>query len=73
MTQDNLPLKSRLAASHDPTAKHEVEIMERALLYVALTRAKHAALITAPGKLSPWVLSRGGPQQSNPGRMVESR
>lgn len=53
MTDDNMPLKSRINATEDPTARHEAEIMERALMYVALTRAKRAALMTAHGERSP--------------------
>ncbi len=29
--------------------------MERALLYVAITRAREAVLITAHGKVSDWI------------------
>lgn len=36
----------------------EAEKMERALFYVAITRAKRGVLITAHGKGSPWIAER---------------
>jgi len=53
--QDSMPLKALLGRSGDKAVQREAELMERALLYVALTRARQAALITAHGKLSDWI------------------
>lgn len=59
LSEEAMPFKLRLDRSEDPLVRHEAEIMERALLYVALTRARKAALVTAHGKLSEWVAGRG--------------
>ena len=52
---ENMPLRRRLDRTDDPAVRREAEVMERALLYVALTRARKAALLTAHGRPSPWV------------------
>lgn len=54
-TDDQIPLRWLLDRSDDPAVRQEIELMERALLYVALTRAREAVLITAPGRMSEWV------------------
>ena len=55
VTGDAVPLSAVVGRSDDAAVRREAELMERALLYVALTRARQAALITAPGELSSWV------------------
>lgn len=54
LSEDQMPLAWLVARSDDPAVRREAELMERALLYVALTRAREAVLVTAPGKLSRW-------------------
>jgi len=54
-TDDHIPLRWLLDRSDDPAVRQETELMERALLYVALTRAREAVLVTAPGRMSGWV------------------
>ncbi len=55
MNDEFMPLKAQIGRSEDVAVRQEDELMERALLYVALTRARQAALITAHGKLSDWI------------------
>jgi superfamily I DNA/RNA helicase len=55
MNQDAMPYKKQIESSEDRAVRREAELMERALLYVALTRARQAALISAHGKVSDWV------------------
>ena len=50
-----VPLDFALAAADDDVSKRNAETGERALLYVALTRAKRSALITAYGDPSPYL------------------
>ncbi len=50
-----VPLALRLNNTDDPAVKREIEMQERALFYVALTRARRAALITAHGKPSEFL------------------
>ncbi len=50
-----VPLALRLHNTDDPAVKREVEMQERALFYVALTRARRAALITAHGEPSEFL------------------
>lgn len=54
MTRAAMPLKSALKSS-DPTSKEEAITSERCLLYVALTRAKKAAYISAYGQASEFI------------------
>lgn len=58
-TDKAVPLKSRIQRSADKAVKREAELMERALLYVSITRARRAALVTAHGKVSPWLKGGG--------------
>ena len=58
VTDKVMPLKSHVNRSGDAAVQREAELMERALLYVAITRARRAALVTAHGTVSAWV-SRG--------------
>lgn len=55
LSEENMPWRLRIQFSEDPAVRREAELMERALLYVALTRARKSALITAHGRLSEWV------------------
>lgn len=49
-----LPLASPFAASADPAVHDDLDRQERALLYVALTRARREALVTYNGSPSPY-------------------
>ena len=53
----NMPLESIVNRSSDKAVKRDAEIMERALLYVAITRARKAVLLTAHGLTSGWLPS----------------
>lgn len=57
VTDDMMPLKAKITRSRDEVVCREARLMERALLYVALTRARKSALMTAHGKVSPWLIS----------------
>ena len=50
-----LPLRSVIDRSEDRTVCKEAEDQERALLYVAVTRARAEVLIKTHGKASAWV------------------
>jgi superfamily I DNA/RNA helicase len=50
-----VPLDIALASGDDAVTQRNIETGERALLYVALTRAKSSALITAYGEVSPYL------------------
>jgi superfamily I DNA/RNA helicase len=50
-----IPLDFALASADDEVTRRNAETGERALLYVALTRAKKSALITAYGEASPYL------------------
>lgn len=52
VNDDLMPLKRALERSEDAAVKRDAEEMERALFYVAVTRAKLEALVTAHGKPS---------------------
>ena len=54
-TADLLPLASALARASDDAAREDAEHQERALFYVALTRARREVLITSHGKPSAWL------------------
>jgi len=55
VSEDNMPWKSTVARSDDDAVRAEAIGRERALFYVASTRAKKAVLITAHGKPSEWL------------------
>lgn len=55
MSDELMPWRAAVARSEDAAVKREAEMMERALLYVAVTRAKRAVLVTAHGKPSGWI------------------
>ena len=50
-----VPLDVALASGDDAITQRNLETGERALLYVALTRARRSALITAHGEASPYL------------------
>ena len=50
-----IPLERALKESSDPLIERETEIRERALIYVAVTRAKKEVLITSFGKPSKFL------------------
>lgn len=58
MTDRLMPLPTQLQRSRDAAVRRDAERMERALLYVAITRARKAVLLTAHGTASEW-LPRG--------------
>ena len=55
VNEDLIPLKEELERSSDQAIRSEKEAWERALLYVAVTRAKKDVLITSSGKRSSWL------------------
>jgi superfamily I DNA/RNA helicase len=55
MSDEAMPLRFHIWRSQDASVRREAELMERALLYVALTRARRSVLITAHGKASEWL------------------
>lgn len=56
---DIIPLAQAVAPDDDPVSARDAETGERALLYVALTRAKKSASISAFGTASPFVAGAG--------------
>jgi superfamily I DNA/RNA helicase len=54
-----VPLDAALASADDQVTARHLETGERALLDVALTRAKKSALITASGEVSPYLAMAG--------------
>jgi superfamily I DNA/RNA helicase len=56
-----VPLDAALASADDQVTARHLETGERALLYVALTRAKQSALITAWGDVSPYLAMSSWP------------
>ena len=56
-----LPLASALSRASDEAAKEDAEQQERALFYVALTRARREVLITSHGVASRWLGESGAP------------
>ena len=54
-----VPLSHALASADDEVSQRNVETGERALLYVALTRAKKSASISAYGVPSPYLFPSG--------------
>ena len=55
VSDDNMPWRTMVTRSDDAAVRDELMERERALLYVASTRAKKAVLITAHGKPSEWL------------------
>jgi len=60
LSDENMPWRVHTRSSEDSSVQREAELMERALLYVALTRARKRALVTAHGKISEWVAGQLG-------------
>ena len=54
-----LPLRRVIDRSEDRTVRKEAEDQERALFYVAVTRARAEVMITTHGKASMWVQQGG--------------
>ena len=54
MSKDSMPLESVIQSS-DADSKQEAMTAERCLLYVVLTRAKKAKLVSGYGKPSPFL------------------
>jgi len=52
VTDELMPWRKRLERSDDAAVRREAEEMERSLLYVTVTRARRAALLTAHGAAS---------------------
>jgi superfamily I DNA/RNA helicase len=52
-----IPFEKAVSQTYDPMVKHEAEIHERSLLYVAATRAKKEVLVTSFGMPSKFLLS----------------
>lgn len=52
-----IPLEKAVNGGNDPVARRNVETAERALLYVALTRAKKSAVVSGWGGMSGFVSS----------------
>lgn len=50
-----VPLETEDLRSDDGAVREETELRERALLYVATTRARREVLITSSGQPSPWM------------------
>ena len=55
MTKKAMPLEYQLNRTEDKSVRREAELMERALLYVAITRARCAVMLTAHGEVSGWL------------------
>lgn len=59
-----LPLASALARASDQAGREDQEQQERALFYVALTRARQEVLVTSHGAASAWLArARSQPSQ----------
>jgi len=57
---DTVPLPAALNAASDPAVRAEAEVRERALLYVAATRARREVRITGWGEPSPFLMDGFG-------------
>ncbi len=55
VNEDLIPLKESLEQTEDQAIRDEREAWERALLYVAATRAQKDVLVTSSGKKSSWL------------------
>ncbi len=55
VSRENVPQRLPPEAAGDEDQRRDLEQRERALLYVAVTRAREDVLISAHGRLSPWV------------------
>ena len=50
-----MPLDKAVEDADDSVSQRNIEAGERALLYVALTRARRSAMVTAYGEISPYL------------------
>lgn len=57
--EGSVPLNWGEMRSDDKAVREEAEMRERALFYVATTRARRDVLITSHGKPSPWLATAG--------------
>ena len=55
LTDKAMPFEDQIERTKDKSVQREAELMERALLYVAITRARRAVLVTAHGTVSGWI------------------
>lgn len=53
--RDVIPFRTSLDSAEDPAARRQLDVSERSLLYVALTRAQRSATISGIGALSPYL------------------
>lgn len=53
--RDVIPLQTSLQNAEDPAARRQLDVSERSLLYVALTRAQRSATVSGIGELSPYL------------------
>jgi hypothetical protein len=53
--RDVIPFQTSLDSAEDPAARRQLDVSERSLLYVALTRAQRSATISGIGALSPYL------------------
>ena len=58
--RDVIPLQTSLGSAEDAAARRQLDVSERSLLYVALTRAQRSATISGIGEMSPF-LARATP------------
>ncbi|TWI73042.1 UvrD-like helicase family protein [Desulfobotulus alkaliphilus] len=55
MNEDAMPLMSHAMKSEDPEIRKKAEMRDRALLFMAVTRAKKSVFLSGSGKISPWL------------------
>jgi len=65
VTESTMPLREKLECSRNRAIPHEAELIEQALLRVAVTQTRCAALVTTHRPVSRWIrsktlLSQGG-------------
>ena len=53
--RDVIPFRTSLDGAEDPAARRQLDVSERSLLYVALTRAQRSATISGIGALSSYL------------------
>jgi superfamily I DNA/RNA helicase len=60
VTNKMMPVHLQKSRSSDKAVPRVTELMERAVLYVAITRGRRLVLVTAHGELSEWLTKDGG-------------
>jgi superfamily I DNA/RNA helicase len=65
VTNKMMPFHISVQQTSDVAVRRDAELMERALLYVAITRARRAALVTAHGTMSQWITQPKKPKTKN--------